>query len=340
MAFVSGNIRNVITNDWTLKDTLTALATTDSYDITLDLETRMYIAQPVPVLKLTGFVAQRPFTDYTLPLACSMFGIPRGLERFPRFEYGKYLFVEDRSPFSSMVSSAFDHLIAELQIRRDTMALKELNETTCSAFVAPFLITISSIFKDMMVKTQHSVSSRYGWGPFDFALEARTSGAILGVTQVKREGFSKALAQNLVRLESSISRRKRKFSQISTDTSFGGGEAKAFGLVTDSKEWWAIECVMDTNTEGLSFRMSKLAAVINYCDNEGWQKQVKDVFCVLVWLLDHMLSQEAKAEEAAAKADKLQKGTAKDETAKEQTRARAVKGLKEVARQPKRRTRA
>ena len=254
MTFVVGDVRDVIASDHKLKDMLQALANMNAYDITVNLETRMYISILFLVSRLTDYVAQRAFTDYTFPMACSLFGLPEDPRRFSPFSFGKYSLVTDGTgtPFDTAASNAFKHLITDLQIRHGSISLNLSNEATCSEFIPLFLIAVSSIFTDIVVNPQRPVHGRYGRGPVDFALEVSTSGVILGITEVKREDFRRGVAQNLVQLESSLSSRKRKSSEISGDPSIGDGEAKVFGLVTGAKEWWALECAMD-KIENLSF---------------------------------------------------------------------------------------
>ena len=227
--------------------------------------------------RLTSYVARRAFTDYTFPMVCSLFGLLGDPTRFPSFSWK----IRDGTgtPFDAGASNDLKHLIADLQIWRGSISLTLANKATCSEFISPFLFAVSSFFKDIIVKPQRLVRGRYGRGSVDFALVVCMSGVILGVTEIIGEDFRKGVAQNFVKLESSLPEPKRG------DTSIGGGDGvKVFGLVTDAKEWWALECAKDTKTENLSFRMSNITT-INY-DGEEWQKTVEKVFFTLVWLLE------------------------------------------------------
>jgi len=80
-----------------------------------------------------------------------------------------------------------------------------------------------------------------------------------------------------VQLESSLSDRKGKHSEVSGGTRIGLGDCqgKVIGLVTDSQTWWALDCVRDTKTEGASFRLPKLIT-INYDTGKTWEERVED----------------------------------------------------------------
>ena len=275
MILVVGDKRHVVETDQELEDKLQAFANVNSYDITVNLESRMYISLQFLVSKLTSYVAQQAFTDYTFPMACSLFGLPGDPTELPPFPFGRYSLARDKTGtfFDTAASNAFKHLIADLQIRYDPLSFD------MSALIPSFLIAVSSLFEDITVRPQYPVYGQYGQGPVDFVLKTGTPGEILSCVTVVRHGFSyDGIAQNIVQLESSLSRR------ASGDTRIGDGEVKVFGLVTDAKEWWALEC---TKTENLSVRISKIT-VINY-DSEGWQEMVEEVFGTLVWLFQRMV---------------------------------------------------
>ena len=283
LTFVVGDERHVVASDQRLKDKLQAFANLNSYDITVHLESRMYISLQFLVSKLTSYVAQQAFTDYTFRTTSTLFDLPEHPTGLPPFSLGQYSLVRDKTgtPFDTTASNAFKHLIADLQIRHGPLSFNMSNKATRSAFISPFLIAVSSIFKDITVRPQHPVYSQYGQGPVDFALTTGTPGEILSCVTVVDNNLRYGIAQNIVQLESSLCRRARG------DTRIGDGEVKVFGLVTDATEWWALEC---TKTENLSVRISKITA-IDY-DSEGWQQMVEKVFGTLVWLFDRMVAEE------------------------------------------------
>ena len=62
------------------------------------------------------------------------------------------------------------------------------------------------------------------------------------MTEVKDEDIFKGIAQNAVQLESALSNRKRKASEMEEGDVFTG---KTFGIVTDAEKWYFIECSLD-----------------------------------------------------------------------------------------------
>jgi hypothetical protein len=78
--------------------------------------------------------------------------------------------------------------------------------------------------------------------PFDFAIDLLQTAKTVGVTEVKDEAFYKSIAQNAVQLESALSNRKRKANEMEEDSVFMG---KVFGIITDAKEWYFMECSLD-----------------------------------------------------------------------------------------------
>jgi len=62
------------------------------------------------------------------------------------------------------------------------------------------------------------------------------------VTEVKDEDFFKGITQNAVQLESALSNRKHKASEMEEDSVFVG---RVFGIVTDAEKWYFLECSLD-----------------------------------------------------------------------------------------------
>ncbi|KAG0006762.1 hypothetical protein BGZ65_004165, partial [Modicella reniformis] len=137
------------------------------------------------------------------------------------------------------------------------------NEAACTVYVCSFLIFEGRALRD-----------RNGHGKVDYSIEASAGGMthILGVTKVKREDFKKAVAQNLVQLESSLTLRKRNRmddddEEEEEDKSI---PIKAYGIVTDAVQCYFLECSMDQPDPGRpTFRISKLVEIINYRRTRG-----------------------------------------------------------------------
>jgi len=157
--------------------------------------------------------------------------------------------------------------------------------TTCSESVSPILVAAAKAYGDIAIKQQYQIYGRYGRGRVDFALEAKKTGETLGiVTEIKCGDIRKAIGQNLVQLESSLTGRNRKHSQISSDMDYDMSDATVYGIVTDYKEWYVLECIMVN--ENLRCRMSKPSKID--LEGEKWQAEVGHVFDCLDWLLGKM----------------------------------------------------
>ncbi|KAF8978163.1 hypothetical protein BGZ46_006760 [Entomortierella lignicola] len=143
----------------------------------------------------------------------------------------------------------------------------------------------------------YRLQGRYGHGKFDYSIEAHFNGMIhmFGVTVVKQEDFEKAVAQNLVQLGSILTDRKRKRNNddddgyIEEDSSV---PTKAYGIVTDSIQWFFLECVIDQpgSSAKAKFRVSPLKETINY-QASSWRKEVGEVLGRVVWLMRKMTSE-------------------------------------------------
>ncbi|KAF9097288.1 hypothetical protein BGX27_000985 [Mortierella sp. AM989] len=63
---------------------------------------------------------------------------------------------------------------------------------------------------------------------------------------------------------------------------------KSYGIVTDAKEWWSLECTVDAD-EQVSFKMSELCDDLNFSSN--WKGNAKAVFQKLIWQFSRMQEQ-------------------------------------------------
>jgi hypothetical protein len=99
-----------------------------------------------------------------------------------------------------------------------------------------------------LLRPEKNITGPNGHGPVDIALKTAKT---VGVTEVKDEDFFKGIAQNAVQLESALSNRKRKASEMVEDSVFTG---KVFGIITDAKEWYFTECSLD-DQDRLRFKL-------------------------------------------------------------------------------------
>ena len=102
------------------------------------------------------------------------------------------------------------------------------------------------------------------------------------MTEVKDEDFFKGIAQNAVQLESALTNRKRKASEMDEEGVFVG---KVFGIVTDAKEWYFLECSLD-DQERPRFKLSKPLVVVY--ENEDMEAMVERVLGHIAWLLEEV----------------------------------------------------
>ena len=99
------------------------------------------------------------------------------------------------------------------------------------------------------------------------------------MTEVKDEDFYKGIAQNAVQLESALSNRKSKASEMEEGNVFTG---KTFGIITDAEKWYFMEC--SYNEGKPSFKLSEPVTVV-YKD-ENMQAKVERVLGHIAWLLE------------------------------------------------------
>ncbi|CAB4404545.1 unnamed protein product [Rhizophagus irregularis] len=115
-----------------------------------------------------------------------------------------------------------------------------------------------------------------------FRIDLLQTAKTVGVTEVKDEDIFKGIAQNAVQLESALSNRKRKASEMEEDNVFVG---KTFGIITDAKEWYFMECSLD-DQDRLKFKLSKPVTVVY--DSKNMRDNVERVLGHIAWLLEEV----------------------------------------------------
>ncbi|CAG8615287.1 1326_t:CDS:2 [Paraglomus occultum] len=162
--------------------------------------------------------------------------------------------------------------VSELDARLKTIPISG-NEASKLQYVCSYLVG------KFELRPEKNITGPNGHGPVDFAIDLLKTAKSVGVTEVKDEDFYKGIAQNAVQLESALSNRKRKASEIEEGVFVG----KVFGIVTDAKEWYFLECSFD-NLERPKFKLSKPVVVVyNSDDTEG---MVERVLGHIAWLLE------------------------------------------------------
>jgi hypothetical protein len=84
------------------------------------------------------------------------------------------------------------------------------------------------------------IEGRNGQGNLDYAIKCCSTGKILDLIEVKREDFMKGFLQASVRMESSLTRRKRKANEMDDERDVD----KVFGIVIDARKWYLGEAIV------------------------------------------------------------------------------------------------
>ena len=114
------------------------------------------------------------------------------------------------------------------------------NEASKSQYVCSYLVAGANLYEGKFeLRPEKNITGPNGHGPVDFAIDLLQTAKTVGVTEVKDEDIFKGIAQNAVQLESALSNRKRKASEMEEGDVFTG---KTFGIITDAKEWYFMEC--------------------------------------------------------------------------------------------------
>ena len=134
---------------------------------------------------------------------------------------------------------------------------------------------------------QSDIQGRYGQGPVDYAIEG--SGEVVGITEVKKENMEQGIAQNAVRIESALPRRKRKAEVMEK------GEAthrtRCFGIVSDAVMWRFLECTRDEKNSPI-FKLSS-QYIVSY-EEKVREQEVMKIVEIIKWLLAEVESDQRK----------------------------------------------
>ncbi|KAG0350060.1 hypothetical protein BGZ54_004061, partial [Gamsiella multidivaricata] len=190
-------------------------------------------------------------------------------------------------PFTDLEAAPLDsdfqrtirgHLINEVESRVQVLKLFGANEASKSMIVASFIVAATRLFdQELYLASQRNLSGRRGNGPVDSSVHSRKTHAYtLGVTEVKKDGFRRGVAQNIVQLESALTEKKRKRGQYEVE---GEEEPprkiRSYGIVTDVSEWAVIECTIH-EAEAVSYRMTKLPETLVFAGN--WKQDASTIF--------------------------------------------------------------
>ncbi|RHZ65133.1 hypothetical protein Glove_319g193 [Diversispora epigaea] len=245
------------------------------------------------------------FSDWELPDVCRLYGLidengNASLDIFPHFTCG-YKDLKDESS-----QTVFKTLMNVLNFKLGITPVN-LNEASRSLYLHSYLVAGARQYEEKFkVKPQFNITGPNGRGPVDFAIELLQTLKIVGVTEVKHEDFDKGVAQNAVQIESALSNRKRKASEMEEENLF---RDKVIGIVTDAEKWYFLECSYD-NQERPKFKLSN-SIIVDY-NSEDMESKVGRVLGHIAWLLEEIqkptesLQSEGqpKAKRAKANAEK------------------------------------
>jgi hypothetical protein len=158
------------------------------------------------------------FAEWSFSKVCQLYGLSESedpsLSVFPPFTCG----IKDLEDDSSQ--KILKHLIAELNARLKSIPISG-NEASKSQYVCSYLVAGVNLYEGKFeLRPEKNITGPNGHGPVDFAIDLLQSAKTVGVTEVKDEDFFKGIAQNAVQLESALSNRKRKASEMEEDSVF------------------------------------------------------------------------------------------------------------------------
>ncbi|CAI2193735.1 995_t:CDS:1, partial [Funneliformis geosporum] len=138
---------------------------------------------------------------------------------------------------------------------------------------------VSLFENNFKIVLEKLVKGHNGQGNLDLAIECRSTRRIAGLVKVKRDDFKQGIAQATMQMESSLTCRKCKASEIDDEKKMD----IVWGIVTDAEKWYFMECTFDKEKKP-AFKLSK-PVIVEY-DDENLQAKVEKVLAYIVWLLD------------------------------------------------------
>lgn len=241
----------------------------------------------------------RPFSEYTLEMVAKIYGLgveqsnqPVELDIFPRYTFGTT---------SMRDSKLFSHLVEDLRLCCSTTPLDGAPEAVHSLYVHSFLKAVAADTmstsdvprQNIIIRPEKYIKGKFGKGPVDYAITL-SNGAIVGVTEVKREDFRKGVAQNAVQIESILPQKRKAEDMDDSDEV----PTRSFGIVTNAKEWIFLECTREKGQP--KFRLSPTYTVVY--GNEDTEKYVRAVVEVIKWLFTESLDLNTTAQDARKRA--------------------------------------
>jgi len=222
----------------------------------------------------------KAFSSYDLDTVCKLYGINDSggtfSAMFPKLDCGlisKDTFEQDLTNFTTDLEK---HLLIT--------PFDGTNEATKSIYVYLILHAAISIFgaSKFTIYLEKYITGAHGHGPVDYAIDSRLTKKTVGVTEVKDEDFKQGIAQNVVQLESCLTTRKRKASEIEDVESPPG---RAFGIISDAEKFYFLECRINGDGK-TTFKLSE-SVIIDY-RSEFMKDMVAKVLGHIGWLLEEV----------------------------------------------------
>jgi hypothetical protein len=208
----------------------------------------------------------KAFSDWSFPKVCQLYGLGESddpsLSVFPPFTC-EYKDLEDES--SRVI---LRNLITELEARLKSIPISG-NEASKSQYVCSCPRRRVNLYEGKFeLRPVKNITGPNGHGPVDFAIDLLRTSKTVGIFK------------GIVQLGSALSNRKRKASEMEEESVFTG---KIFGIITDAKEWYFMECSLD-DQDRLRFKLSKPVTVVY--DSKNMEDNVERVLGHIAWLLE------------------------------------------------------
>ncbi|CAG8515371.1 10469_t:CDS:2 [Paraglomus brasilianum] len=112
------------------------------------------------------------------------------------------------------------------------------------------------------------------------AILQRLHDVIVGIVEVKNELFNQGMAQALMQVVASLEMNRRKHKHSEMEDQFVG---KVYGIVTDSKSWWFVECTMDEDKKKFKIHSDKPASL--EWSTDRLRESIGKILGRIIWLL-------------------------------------------------------
>ena len=215
------------------------------------------------------------FSKYTLQKVAHLYNLPE----FQSFDSLSSFFCGQKTiSNNNKAKRALEGLFWQLDAWLASIPHFSANEAAKSVYTVTFLGIAATLYqKKIRISPQHNIKGEHGHGNVDFAIISTVTNLIAGVTEVKKDDFSKGIAQNMVQMEAALFGRKGK-------RKFEDEKDMVFGIVTDSATWYFLSCTMEEGADTPTFQLSRPSGIVY--EGNDYEKQVKEVFCRILWLFD------------------------------------------------------